>query len=279
MKRWCFRSLCFFVGWLWSKMWIIVNFPALLYTRILIPKAAPQWLAVVYLVLMIAHIMSSSQPAQSAAWLVSRLSPVDRTLPCFLARHQFAAIAIPLPLSLCFSLLLYVPLQSYRVNWQDWESNLFCSRFFFFFCTQTVARERRHLQDGLEFIEMDLLQLSSLAYTSKSSFLLYPFMLSPSLRPCHPPGPQAGPVSTVEQAADSTLTSVEDGRMRSSDRREGGKERREERGTNERDSHSRGLSLHLQITAPLTLFDIYPKWPGRSIFSLYQWGGGGGVAY
>lgn len=135
----------------------------------------------------------------------------------------------------------------------------FLLQVFFFFCTQTVARERRHLQDGLEFIEMDLLQLSSLAYTSKSSFLLYPFMLSPSLRPCHPPGPQAGPVSTVEQAADSTLTSVEDGRMRSSDRREGGKEGREERGTNERDSHSRGLSLHLQITAPLTLFDIYPK--------------------
>lgn len=142
MKRWCFRSLCFFVGWLWSKMWIIVNFPALLYTRILIPKAAPQWLAVVYLVLMIAHIMSSSQPAQSAAWLVSRLSPVDRTLPCFLARHQFAAIAIPLPLSLCFSLLLYVPLQSYRVNWQDWESNLFCSRFFFFLYTDCGKRKK-----------------------------------------------------------------------------------------------------------------------------------------
>lgn len=58
---------------------------------------------------------------------------------------------------------------------------------------------------------------------------------------------------------------------------EGGREKG--RRTNERDSHSRGLSLHLQITGLPTPFDICPKWPGRSIFSLYQWGGGRGGAY
>lgn len=130
-----------------------------------------------------------------------------------------------------------------------------------FLCTQIVAGERKHLQDGLEFIEIDLLccllQLTSLAYTSKPVFLLYPSFLSVSLSiPAIHPLPSLGHVSTVEQAADSMVTSVEDGRMRGSGGREGVERGRR---TNERDSSSRGLSLHLQITAPPTLFDICPK--------------------
>lgn len=50
--------------------------------------------------------MSSSQPAQSAASLVSRLSLVGRTLPCFLAGHQDAAIAVTHPSSFFSSLCL-----------------------------------------------------------------------------------------------------------------------------------------------------------------------------
>lgn len=49
-----------------------------------------------------------------------------------------------------------------------------------------------------------------------------PFFCIPSLcLPLHPPGPQAGLVSTAEQAADSTVTSLEDDRQW----REGGRKR------------------------------------------------------
>lgn len=98
------------------------------YFLILIPNQLLTWLAFVYLVLIITHIMSrgSSRPAQSAASLVSRLSLVNPTLPCFLARHQVAAIAVTLSSSFSRSVSSSrsVSLLSYRVNWQDWESGL-----------------------------------------------------------------------------------------------------------------------------------------------------------
>lgn len=156
--------------------------------HILIPNQLLTWLTFVC-----TCMMSSSQLPQSAASLVSGLSLVDRILLCLLARHQVAEIAVTLPSFLSLSISLFsfslsVCLQSHQVNLQDWES------FPGFLCTQTLAGERRHLQDGLEFIEMDLLccllQLTSLAYTSKSFFLLYSFFLSfsPSLPSIRSPG-------------------------------------------------------------------------------------------
>lgn len=66
------------------------------------------------------------------------------------------------------------------------------------------------------------------------------------------PVPRQVLMSPAEQAADSMVTSAEDGRMRSG----GG---RVEEGINERDTTSRVLSMHLQITAPPTPFDMCPK--------------------
>lgn len=54
-----------------------------------------------------------------------------------------------------------------------------------------------------------------------------------------------------------------------------GSEEEQGRGTNEGASSSRGLSLCLQIKAHPSPFDFCPEWPGRSVSSLWQLGGGG----
>lgn len=125
-----------------------------------------------YLVLITTHTTSGGPPAQSAASLVSVTAgsnPVElpgRTPGCCrssAASHSVSAV----------------------VSGEVTALSLSAPGFL---CTETVAGERRRLQDGLEFIEMELfcclLQLTSLAYASKSSFLLYSFFLPfpPSMR-------------------------------------------------------------------------------------------------
>ncbi len=164
------------------------------------------WLTFVHLVLIITH---NEQQCTGPVCCLTRASSVTGgsnpavfpgTTPC--CCHGCNSSFLPLSFS-------SLPRCSH-IRWTDRSEGAG------FLCTENVAGGRRHLQDGLEFIEIDLfcclLQLTSQTYTSKSSFLLYPSFLSflLSVPPC---GPQAGPVFTVEQAADSTLTSVEDGRM------------------------------------------------------------------
>lgn len=71
--------------------------------HILIPNQLLTWLTFVC-----TCMMSSSQPPQSAASLVSGLSLVDRILLCLLARHQVAEIAVTLPSFLPSSLFLFL---------------------------------------------------------------------------------------------------------------------------------------------------------------------------
>lgn len=157
----------------------------------------------------------------------------------------------------CYSsfLSLSLSVSLYRVNGLDWR------RF------SLYGRRKK----TLEFIEIDLLYCLlqddkpglHLKISLSFVFLLYVFL---SIHPV----PRLVWCLQLSRQLTAPWQVL---RMTGSGGREGG------RGTNERDSHSRGLSLHLQITALPTLFDICPKWPGHSIFSLYQWGGGMGGAY
>lgn len=170
--------------------------------------------------------MSSSQPARSAAWLTSRLSlggsnPAvfpGKTPGCCRRRY-------PPFLSLPLSSHLSVSLQSCRVNWQHWESSVSPAGSL---CTETVAGELKTFTGRIRVHRNGSLLLFASSWQAwltpqnrPLSLSLLFFLYSFSLCFC-PSGPQAGPASTVEQAADSAVTSVEDGWMRGSGAREEG---------------------------------------------------------
>lgn len=69
----------------------------------------------------------NKQQSAGPVCCLSRLSLVDRTLPCLLARHQVAAIAVTLPSSPFLFLSLCI-------GWMDWTDGGFLC----------VAGERRH---------------------------------------------------------------------------------------------------------------------------------------
>lgn len=206
--------------------------------------------------------MSSSQPARSAAWLTSRLSlggsnPAvfpGKTPGCCRRRY-------PPFLSLPLSSHLSVSLQSCRVNWQHWQSSVSAAGSL---CTETVAGELKTFTGRIRVHRNGSLLLFASSWQAwltpqnlPVSLFSFVFLLSVFLSVRSPGWSCVYSRAGSWQRGDKCWGWVDE-RQRS----EGGK------GTNERDSHSRGLSLHLQITAPLTLFDIGPKWPGRSIFSL-----------
>lgn len=211
----------------------------------------------------------SSQPSRSCLVCHRWIEPCH----VFLARHQDAAMAVTLPSLRFFSPFSVVELTGLR------EERFFLLQVFF--VLRFLAGERETFTGRIR-VHRNRSPLLFAAPDKPGSYLTVspPFVFPPSFSlsffPSMPSLCSPG-WSVCLQLSRQLTAQWQVLRMEGWEAVEGEREGEGGRGTNERDSGSRGLSLHLQITAPPTLFDICPKWPGRSIRSLYRWGGGRGA--